>query len=89
MAATTKRASATEAMLIGKPWNDENLERAIAALDFTPMSDHRGSAWYRTQVAGNLLRGFYAETRDTPVPALQDGHVGTVQVDTDRAEGQP
>ena len=81
MAATTKRASATEAKLIGKPWNDENLELAIAALDFTPMSDHRGSAWYRTQVAGNLLRGFYAETRDTPVPALQAGHVGTVQVD--------
>lgn len=81
MAATTKRATAAEATLIGQPWNDESVERSISKLDFTPMSDHRGSAWYRTQVAGNLLRGFYAETRDTPVPALHDGHVGTVQVE--------
>ena len=88
MAATTKRACETEAMLIGKPWNDENLELAIAKLDFTPMSDHRGSAWYRTQVAGNLLRGFYAETRDTPVPELEEGHIGTVQV-SGTVEAQP
>ena len=59
MAATTRRAEAAEEALLGKPWTRETVEAAAAALDFTPMSDHRGSAWYRDTVARNLLRRFW------------------------------
>lgn len=81
MAATPKRASNAEKVLLGQPWNEANVEAAAKALatDFTPMSDHRGSAAYRGLVAANLLRGFFDETRDVRQPALQPGHASTVQ----------
>ncbi len=70
VAATPARARAAEQELIGAPWSEEALERAVAALerDFKPISDHRGSAWYRQTVAGNLLRGFWHEVSEG-VPA--------------------
>ncbi|MBM4293226.1 MAG: 2Fe-2S iron-sulfur cluster binding domain-containing protein [Deltaproteobacteria bacterium] len=63
VAAIPTRARAAEGALVGALWSEEALERAVAALaqDFTPISDHRGSAWYRATVAGNLLRGFWHE----------------------------
>jgi xanthine dehydrogenase small subunit len=66
VAAIPTRARNAEAALIGAPWSEEALERAVAALslDFTPISDHRGSAWYRATVAGNLLRGFWHEVTE-------------------------
>ncbi|GMV39183.1 MAG: dehydrogenase [Myxococcales bacterium] len=64
MAATPARAHAAEAALVGGPWTEAAVEAAVSALDFTPLSDHRGSAWYRATVAANLLRGFFVETRD-------------------------
>jgi xanthine dehydrogenase iron-sulfur cluster and FAD-binding subunit A len=56
------------------------VEAACAALDgdFTPLDDHRGSAWYRRTVARNLLRGFFEETRRVRQPTLVPGHAGTV-----------
>jgi xanthine dehydrogenase small subunit len=37
--------------------------------DFTPLSDMRASAGYRMQVAQNLLRRFWLETRvEAPLP---------------------
>jgi len=56
MAATPARALRAEAA-----WRD-GLEAACAALaqDFQPLSDHRGSAWYRLVAAQNLLRKFAA-----------------------------
>ena len=43
---------------------------AALASDFTPLSDLRASAAYRLQVAQNLLRRFWLETRsDSPLPA--------------------
>ena len=64
MAGIPRRASAAEAALLGRDWNDESVEEAIAALarDFTPLSDMRASAGYRLAVAGNLLRRFLIET---------------------------
>jgi len=52
-----------EAALIGKPWKRETFEAAAAltAQDFAPISDHRGSAWYRAQLAKNLVLAFYVE----------------------------
>jgi xanthine dehydrogenase small subunit len=86
MAATTARATRAEAAVIGQPWNEDTVRRAMEAIerDFSPMSDHRGSSWYRMRVAKNLLLGFFAETEHTPVVRLPDRPGGTVVV-----EGQP
>ncbi len=63
MAATPKRADHVESCLLGQKWNMENIEKAMDALDqdFQPITDHRGSSWYRIQVAKNILLGFYEE----------------------------
>ncbi len=65
MAAIVRRAPAAEAALRGRPWNEASLEDAIAALagEFEPLTDMRASAAYRMQVAQNLLRRFWLETR--------------------------
>jgi xanthine dehydrogenase small subunit len=65
MAATPKRASATEALLNGKPWSEESLAAAMAmmAQDYAPLTDMRASGSYRMKAAQNLLRRFWFETR--------------------------
>jgi len=80
MAATPRRALATEAALRNRSWSEHTLEEACRALsrDFTPIDDHRGSAWYRSTVAANLLRSFFTETRADPKPGLPDRPVSTV-----------
>jgi len=82
MAATPSRAKHTEAALVGRPWMEATVEEALSRLDedFKPLTDHRGSAWYRAQVAKNLLRGFFLETQQSPTPRLAEGHTATVQV---------
>nr|WP_256679028.1 MULTISPECIES: xanthine dehydrogenase small subunit [unclassified Pseudomonas] len=71
MAAIPKRARACERALVGQPWNQDNLERACAALgeDFTPLSDFRASKEYRLLSARNLLRKYFIE--------LQTPHIET------------
>jgi xanthine dehydrogenase small subunit len=72
MASTPKRASHTEAALVGKPWTEMTLRAARAALatDYMPITDMRATAAYRMQVAQNLLERFYLETRPSnPLPA--------------------
>ncbi len=63
MAATPKRATQAEQVLIGQAWSLESIQQAMQALkeDFSPISDHRASAWYRAEVAQNLLHGFWLE----------------------------
>jgi xanthine dehydrogenase small subunit len=77
MAATPKRAAATEAALTGKPWTEETIEAALSAMeqDYTPLTDWRASAWYRMAVAKNLLRKFHAETSGpaAPIRLVGDG----------------
>ena len=71
MAATVRRASGAEAALLGQRWDEAALQAAQAALalDFKPLTDMRSSAAYRLQVAQNLLRRFWLETRaDAPLP---------------------
>lgn len=82
MAATTKRAAQAEAALLGQPWTEATVRNAtpLIATEFTPMSDHRGSDWYRTRVAQNLLLGFYLETKNEPQPRLSDRASGTVDL---------
>ncbi|HEY4957103.1 MAG TPA: FAD binding domain-containing protein, partial [Caldimonas sp.] len=74
MAATVKRAAGAEAALIGKPWDEAAVGAAQTALasDFAPLSDMRASAAYRMQVAQNLLRRFWLETRaNAPLAAAE------------------
>ena len=71
MAATVRRASGAEAALQGRLWNEDTLQVAqtALALDFKPITDMRASAAYRLQVAQNLLRRFWFETRaDAALP---------------------
>jgi xanthine dehydrogenase small subunit len=74
MAAIVKRAAAAEAALRGRPWDEAALQAAQAALaaDFKPLTDMRASAAYRLQVAQNLLRRFWLETRaEAPLAEAQ------------------
>ncbi|MEP7207187.1 MAG: xanthine dehydrogenase small subunit [Casimicrobiaceae bacterium] len=74
MAATPRRASATEAALAGQPWTEATVHAGMAALadDYQPLSDMRASAAYRMKAAQNLLYRFFLETRGTdPMPASQ------------------
>lgn len=82
MAATPTRASRAEAALLGRPLSEPHLAEAAAAIaeELRPISDHRGSAWYRSKVAANLLLGFFEETDATPAPRLAHGHSATVEV---------
>ena len=61
MAAIPKRASAAEAALANRPWTEAAVTAAAAALaqDFTPLSDMRASARYRSAITRNLLWRFY------------------------------
>jgi xanthine dehydrogenase small subunit len=64
MAGTPKRASATEAALLGQAWTLPNVASAIEVLrgEFKPLTDWRASAEYRRTVAANLLLKFFHET---------------------------
>jgi xanthine dehydrogenase small subunit len=76
MAATPRRAPATEAALAGRSWTEDTARAAMAALarDYTPLSDMRASAAYRMKAAQNLLYRFWLETRpDDPLPAARVG----------------
>ena len=73
MAATPKRAEAAEAALVGKPFAVESFEAAARAVgdDFQPLSDWRATAEYRSLVAGNFLRRFWAEQGAGEVAKLE------------------
>ena len=64
VAAIPKRAAHCEQALAGKPWNDETVRMAMAALDrdYAPLTDMRASAAYRRTVTRNLLQRLYLET---------------------------
>lgn len=67
MAATPKRAPASEAALTGASWTEETIEIAARALsdDYSPITDMRASATYRMKTAQNLLRKLFQESRST------------------------
>ena len=64
MAAMTKRAAKTESFLTAKKWSRENVEQAMDILsgEFTPLSDARSEADFRTAAAKNILLKFYLDT---------------------------
>ena len=67
MAATPKRAHATERALTGREWSEATVRAAMAALgeDFAPLTDMRASSAYRKSVARNLLYKCWLETSGT------------------------
>ncbi|MDZ4135027.1 MAG: FAD binding domain-containing protein, partial [Paracoccaceae bacterium] len=73
MAGVPKRATATEAALIGQNWTMTTVTAAKAAMrtDFTPMTDMRASAAYRQDTAGNMLVRYFHDLAGTPVDVLE------------------
>ena len=63
MAGTPKRAAHVEGALIGQPWSEATIDRAMQAFaqDYTPLSDMRASADYRLEAAANMLRRYFLE----------------------------
>jgi len=61
MAAMPKRAALAEEFLLGKEWNEENVNHASKLIDeeFEPLSDARASKEGRSLIASNLLLKFY------------------------------
>jgi xanthine dehydrogenase small subunit len=71
MAATPKRAAATEAALAGASLDDAaTWEPALAAVaaDFSPLTDMRATAAYRSKVAANLLKRALVEISGASAP---------------------
>lgn len=73
MAGIPKRAAATEAALLGQPWDAAALDAARAALaqDFTPLTDMRASAAYRLIAAQNLLTRYFHDLSGAAVDVLE------------------
>lgn len=65
MAATTMRATEAEVFLMGNDWSRNTIEQAmeLIATAFTPISDARSGAAYRSLVAKNLLMKFWNDTK--------------------------
>lgn len=77
MAAIPKRASYCEQALLNQPWNKASIETAMNALDqdFTPLSDFRASAEYRSQAARNLLLKCWIESQPNSLPTRVTDYV--------------
>ena len=65
VAAMPARAKKTELALLGKVWSEETIENALPMLrtEFTPISDVRGSADYRSGLVASLLEKFFHDDR--------------------------
>jgi xanthine dehydrogenase small subunit len=64
VAPVPKRATRTEAVLTGRPWNEATADAAVREIsrEFSPIDDMRASAAYRRAALGNLVRRFHLET---------------------------
>ena len=73
MAATPKRASAAEAVMVGQSFTQTTMRAAMAAMadDFQPLSDMRASAGYRLQSAQNMLLRYLHEATGTATNLME------------------
>jgi xanthine dehydrogenase small subunit len=73
VAATPVRAVKTQAALLGQPWDPATVQNAMQALraEFSPISDMRASAAYRSEVLGNLLHRFWLESQGAADTSLE------------------
>lgn len=74
VAATPVRASQTQSCLVDQPWSEVTVALAQACLrnEFTPISDMRASAAYRSQVLSNLLRRAWLESQGLSAITLEE-----------------
>ena len=65
VAATPVRAVKTETFLQSKPWTQATVQQAVGVLraEFSPISDMRASAAYRSEVLGHLLQRYWLESQ--------------------------
>jgi xanthine dehydrogenase small subunit len=65
VAATPLRVTAAEDAVVGRAWDEHAVARVHAVLDRTlaPISDQRGSAAFRREVAKSLVEKFWWESR--------------------------
>jgi len=72
VAAMPSRAKKTESALLGKVWSKETIENVLPVLrtEFTPISDVRGSAEYRSGLITSLLEKFYFDSVPADVSRL-------------------
>ncbi len=87
VAATPSRARRTAAALVNQPWSLASIIQGMQALqgEFSPISDMRATANYRSQVLGNLLKRWWLETQH-PDTVIGLGSVNAVEV---QEETQP
>ncbi|EBA13398.1 xanthine dehydrogenase small subunit [Roseobacter sp. CCS2] len=73
MAGTPHRAHQVEAALTGQPWTRGTITNAAARFgeDYTPMSDMRASAAYRSEIAQNLLHRYFADMTGQATSVLE------------------
>jgi xanthine dehydrogenase small subunit len=73
VAATPVRAVKTQAALLGQAWNPATVQTAMTVLrlEFSPISDMRASAAYRTEVLGNLLQRYWLESQGATHASLE------------------
>ncbi len=73
VAATPVRAIKTQAALLGQPWNPATVQAAAQVLraEFSPISDMRASAAYRSEVLGNLLQRYWLESQGAANSSLE------------------
>lgn len=72
VAAMPVRAVKTEAALLGRAWSAETIQSVLPILrtEFTPISDVRGTAEYRSGLITSLLEKFYFESVAADVSRL-------------------
>ncbi len=73
------RLQQTEAALLGQPWEHTTFEAVgpIAQAEIRPISDVRGAAAYRQQLAANLLLKFYHEVTPPSTNGQVNGKLGS------------
>jgi len=73
MAATPVRCFDIEKELVDREWDDETIELGKERIrqSFSPMSDMRGSAEYRSMVAGNLIERFALDIAGHDVEVME------------------
>ena len=73
VAAMPSRAKNTETALLGKGWSAETIQNVLPILrsEFTPISDVRGTAEYRSGLTTSLLEKFYFQSAAADVSRLK------------------
>ena len=70
VAPTPARAHKAEAALLGQPWSARTVHSVLPLLrqEFSPISDVRGSAAYRTGLIGSLVERFLEDAEEAAAP---------------------